>query len=174
MISESFLQDQRYLKYRSFILRICANALYLAEDIYPPREVNGNATENGTSNKNDLLVSMLENLLEKLKEHHQSVMKNENNYKALETYINGPDRSRLTFYVLGNHYELLIHLVNAVLEAQKHNNGESGMEKPLEDASGLFSQMADNLFETCQPNPKKTIKQREEEIEKMVNLLEVS
>ena len=101
-------------------------------------------------------------------------MKNENNYKALETYINGPDRSRLTFYVLGNHYELLIHLVNAVLEAQKHNNGESGMEKPLEDASGLFSQMADNLFETCQPNPKKTIKQREEEIEKMVNLLEVS
>ena len=101
-------------------------------------------------------------------------MKSENNYKTLETYINGPDRSRLTFYVLGNHYELLIHLVNAVLEAQKHNNGESGMEKPLEDASGLFSQMADNLFETCQPNPKKTIKQREEEIEKMVNLLEVS
>ena len=174
LISESFLQDQRYLKYRSFILRICANALYLAEEIYPPREVNGNAMKNGTSNKSDLLVSMLENLLVKFKEHHESVIKSENNYKALEKYINGPDRSRLTFYVLGNHYELLIHLVNAVLEAHKHSHGEGAMEKPLEDASALLSQMTDNLIGTCQPNPKKSIKQREEEMEKMVNLLEVS
>ena len=47
LISESFMQDQRYLKYRSFTLRISASALYLSEDIYPPRETNGNTAQNG-------------------------------------------------------------------------------------------------------------------------------
>ena len=61
------MQDQWYLKYRSFTLRISASALYLSEDIYPPREINGNTENGGDSSKSDFLVSMLKTLLEKLK-----------------------------------------------------------------------------------------------------------
>ena len=165
------MQDQQYLKYRSFTLRICASALYLSEDIYPPREVHGNS-ENGHSSKSDLLVSMLKNLSEKLKYHHETVIQNDVNYKTLESCIHGPDRSRLTLYVIGQHVDLLVHLVNAVLETQKINQG-GDIKEPLEKACTLLSKMTENTIETCQSDPTKSILHREKDLETIVNLLEV-
>ena len=172
------MQDQRYLKYRSFMLRICACALYLSEDIFPPREFNGNSTENGAENngaasKSDMLTSMLKNLLEKLITTHDSVIKNEANYKTLENCINGPDRSRLTFFVMGEHVELLIILVKGVLEAQKWNQG-GNMKEFVEKASSLFAKMSENVIKSCQIDSVESIVNREEHFERLVNLLEVT
>ena len=169
------MQDQRYLKYRSFMLRICACALYLSEDIFPPREFNGN-TENGENNgaasKSDMLTSMLKNLLEKLITTHDAVIKNEANYKTLENCINGPDRSRLTFFVMGQHVELLILLVKGVLEAQMWNQG-GNMKEFVEKASSLFAKMSESIMKSCQIDSVESIVNREEHFERLVNLLEV-
>ena len=37
LISESFLQEQKFLKYRSFVMRALATAVYISEDIHPSR-----------------------------------------------------------------------------------------------------------------------------------------
>ena len=170
------MQDQRYLKYRSFMLRICACALYLSEDMFPPREYNGN-TENGENNgagsKSDILTSMLKNLLEKLITTHDDVIKNEANYKTLQNCINGPVRSRLTFFVMGEHVELLILLVKGVLEAQKCSQG-GNMKEFVDKASSLFAKMSENVTKSCQIHSVESIVHREEHFERLVNHLEVT
>ena len=90
----------------------------------------------------------------------------------MESCIHGPDRSRLTLYVIGQHVDLLVHLVNAVLETQKINQG-GDIKEPLEKACTLLSKMTENTIETCQSDPTKSILHREKDLETIVNLLEV-
>ena len=52
---------------------------------------------------------ILESLIDKLEIHHNDVTKDEINYKALESPVQGPDRSRLTLFVEGQlHIDILL------------------------------------------------------------------
>ena len=63
------------------------------------------------------MEQVLRSLVAKLQAHNEEVIENEANYKALESPIQGPDRSRLTLFVESNHCALLVELFRAVLEA---------------------------------------------------------
>ena len=109
------------------ILRCVAACLFLAEDFRPTKSQNQNQTiaENGGSSTSEAsMEKVLETLITKLQAHHEEVMKSEVNYKALESPIQGPDRSRLTNFVEINHCSMLIKLFRAVLDAQKSGNGD--------------------------------------------------
>ena len=49
------MQDQKFLKYRSLILRCVAASLFMAEDFHPTKTQNDNhtLTENGGSSSSD-------------------------------------------------------------------------------------------------------------------------
>ena len=118
------------------------------------------------------MEKVLESLITKLQAHHEEVMKNEVNYKALESPIQGPDRSRLTNFVEMNHCSMLIQLFRAVIDAQRLSSGEGGTdpENSLSEASKLFGQMTDQVIKSsCH-----SLKNREDFLEKLVSVIEVS
>jgi len=167
LISESFMQDQKFLKYRSLILRCVAACMFLAEDIHPTKsnnqkQSNDNITENGNGNS---MEKVLSNLTEKLQSHHSEVIQNETNYKTLESPIQGPDRSRLTLFIGGDYCSLLLELFRAVLEAQKPG-GES--VNCLSKAFELFCQMTQHIIKSTS----QSLKKREEFFEKLVSIIE--
>merc|ERR1711881_284871 len=90
-----------------------------------PSRCKRNPTENGSSNH----MPVLESLIEKLETHHNDVTKEEMNYKALESPVQGPDRSRLTLFVEGGHPILLLKLLKAVVSAQ-----EGSIKEPMDEA----------------------------------------
>ena len=95
MISESFLLEQKFLKYRSFAMKSLATAVYMSEDIHPSRIAASNiamkkekdvSNVNNTANdvvtqtfsdleRSSLLFPVLESLVESLESHHQEVNK---------------------------------------------------------------------------------------------------
>ena len=111
LISESFVQDQRFLKYRSLILRSIAASLNLlnAKNIVNGGEEATNQAEN----------VILESLISQLQEHHDQVLKEEVNYKALDSPIQGPYRSRLSLYV--KHGQLMIAMFRGVSSLHQHH-----------------------------------------------------
>lgn len=150
------MQDQKFLKYRSLLLRSLAASLYLSEDIYPPKkEANGTA---------ELSVFAIQSLVTKLEE----IIEEKVNSKSLDSPIQGPDRSRLTLYVEGEHNVLLLHLLNAVLEAQK--GGE--VKEPLMKTAAAFGRMTQRVMDTCKPDQSHSL--REQHLEMFINALEVS
>ena len=55
LISESFLLDQKFLKFRSLTMRALATAVYISEDIHPSRIAATNvASKSKTSGKNEV------------------------------------------------------------------------------------------------------------------------
>ena len=111
MISESFVQDQRFLKYRSLILRSIAASLNL---------LNGkNIINGGEEATNQAENVILESLISQLQEHHDQVLKEEVNYKALDSPIQGPYRSRLSLYV--KHGQLMIAMFRGVSSLHQHH-----------------------------------------------------
>jgi len=182
LISESFMQDQKFLKYRSLILRCVAACLFLAEDIQPSmiRSHNQNhtkqgdvtITENGSGSTASSMEQVLRSLVAKLQAHNEEVMENEANYKALESPIQGPDRSRLTLFVESDHCALLMELFRAVLEAQKCGIGggsdSDSLINCLTKAFKLFCQMAELVIKSSSH----LLKNREELFEKLVSIIE--
>ena len=162
LISESFMQDQRFLKYRSLILRAVTASLLLSEDIHPN---HAKGSENGSSVN---MVDVLESLTEKLKAHHEEVTKSEVNFKALKSPVQGPYRSRLTLFVEGQNYQIVYELLNSVVEAQKVSQGGSPTEG-LKKAASIFKDVIKEI--TSQQSH--SLKHREELFERTVNIIEV-
>ena len=166
------MQDQRFLKYRSLILRCVAACLFLAEDIYPTKlhfnTKNEQIAENGGQANN--MGQVLTNLLEKLQAHHDEVNQKEVNYKALESPIQGPDRSRLTLFVESHHCSLLMELFRAVLECSS-KTGKANPENYLSNASKIFGEMTEQIINSASSH---SLKNREEFFEKLVSIVEVN
>lgn len=157
------MQDQRFLKYRSLLVRSLAASLYLAEGIQSAPKDHGGPTENGSSHSS--MRTTLESLLAQLEAHHQEVMSSEANYKALLTPIQGPDRSRLTLYV--DHGPLMILLIRSVLASHQSTDGN---EEALKKATELLKQMIASVTSGA---PSHSMKEREAYFEQLVNVIEV-
>ena len=119
------------------------------------------------------MEQVLRSLVAKLQAHNEEVMENEANYKALESPIQGPDRSRLTLFVESDHCALLMELFRAVLEAQKcgieGGSDSDSLIDCLTKAFKLFCQMAELVIKS----PSHLLKNREELFEKLVSIIEV-
>lgn len=170
LISESFMQDQRFLKYRSLLVRSLAASLYLAEGIQSaPKDTHyAGPTENGSCH-NVSMRATLESLLGQLEHHHEEVMRSESNYKALLTPIQGPDRSRLTLYVESLHGPFLMNLIRAVLDS--HESSEDS--DPQEPLSKAFEQLKDMIASITTEQPSHSMKDREAYFEQLFNVIEV-
>ena len=156
MISESFVQDQRFLKYRSLILRSIAASLNLlnAKNI-----VNGG--EEATNQENVIL----ESLISQLQEHHDQVLKEEVNYKALDSPIQGPYRSRLSLYV--KHGQLMIAMFRGVSSLhQHHGHNLDEMSK----AGQVYFSAVQEVLKKAKP----TQLVREDFFEDILNTIEVT
>ena len=117
------------------------------------------------------MEQVLRSLVAKLQAYNEEVIENEANYKALESPIQGPDRSRLTLFVESDHCALLTELFRAVLEAQKYGGGRDS-DSPIDclsKAFKLFCQMTELVIKS----PSHLLKNREEHFEKLVSIIEV-
>ena len=139
LISESFLQEQKFLKYRSFVMRALATAVYISEDIHPSRLAASNilttiekSKSTTTSSSNDiltrkfndserasLLYPVMETLIEGLTKHHEEVKKDSANLAASCKRAFGPDAPRLALYINSSHIDLLINLLQFTLNVYK-------------------------------------------------------
>ena len=137
------------------------------------KQGNVTITENGSGPNASSMEQVLRSLVAKLQAHNEEVMENEANYKALESPIQGPDRSRLTLFVESNHCALLVELFRAVLEAQKCGTGEGSdsdsLINCLSKAFKLFCQMTELVIKS----PSNLLINREEHFEKLVSIIEV-
>ena len=137
------------------------------------KQGNVTITENGSGSTASSMEQVLRSLVAKLQAHNEEVMENEANYKALESPIQGPDRSRLTLFVESDHCALLMELFRAVLEAQKCGTGggsdSDSLINCLSKAFKLFCQMAELVIKS----PSHLLKNREELFEKLVSIIEV-
>ena len=119
------------------------------------------------------MEQVLRSLVAKLQAHNEEVIENEANYKALESPIQGPDRSRLTLFVESDHCALLLELFRAVLEAQKCGSGggsdSDSLMNCLSKAFELFCQMTELVIKS----PSNLLINREEHFEKLVSIIEV-
>merc|ERR1711971_1313510 len=133
---------------------------------------NVTITENGSGSTASSMEQVLRSLVAKLQAHNEEVMENEANYKALESPIQGPDRSRLTLFVENDYCALLMELFRAVLEAQKCGIGgvsnSDSLINCLSKAFKLFCQMAELVIKSSS----RVLKTREELFEKLVSIIE--
>ena len=132
------------------------------------KQGNVTITENGSGSTASSMEQVLRSLVAKLQAHNEEVMENEANYKALESPIQGPDRSRLTLFVESDHCALLMELFRAVLEAGGGSDSDS-LINCLSKAFKLFCQMAELVIKS----PSHLLKNREELFEKLVSIIEV-
>ena len=137
------------------------------------KQGNVTITENGSGPNASSMEQVLRSLVAKLQAHNEEVIENEANYKALESPIQGPDRSRLTLFVESDHCSLLLELFRAVLEAQKCGTG-GGIDSDspidwLSKAFKLFCQMTELVIKS----PSNLLINREELFEKLVSIIEV-
>jgi hypothetical protein len=101
LISDSFVQEQNHLRFRSLILRSLVAAVYLSEDIHPARVVNANAATNGNasdSEKSDKMIRVIEELSAKMRETADAC----GNVNMDEDWMNpvqGPDRPRINLFL---------------------------------------------------------------------------
>ena len=151
MISESFLQDQRFLKYRSLILRSIAASVHL---LNTKQVVNGDA--------NDAEKTTLQCLINQLQEHHQQVLKEEVNYKALHSPIQGPYRSRLTLYT--EHGQLMIGMFTGVASLHQNHSLDE-----MNKAGQLYTSLVDKVLKKAKP----TQLVKEDFLEDILNTIEV-
>ncbi len=108
--------------------------------------------------------------------------------KALNSPVQGPDRSRLTLYVQGRHPILTSHLVKAVVELQKmllaSKSDEEGKKSSLSTykdsldmATSTFVEMVHSLTVTSEVDggcKRPSLRDREQHFEAIVNTVEVS
>ena len=162
MISESFLLEQKYLKYRSFAMKSLATAVYMSEDIHPSRLAASNIAmkkENVVSNANNtandvvtqtfsdserssLLFPVLESLIESLESHHQEVNKDLVNVDVLNKLAFGPDTARLALYAKSSHVDLLVDLSKLTLNVYKLVTKKDPLEQ--EKIKQLFESLSKN------------------------------
>ncbi len=159
------MQDQKFLKYRSLIVRALSACALLSEGVSPASHspVSSAISENGTSTPK--MAEALQTLIGKIQAHHQDVVKCESNYRALESPIQGPDRSRLTLFVEGNFTSLAVALFEAVLASVKNEDVEAALTKALNLLVTQITQIEQEV--------RHAFKEREAFFEKLVMVLEV-
>ena len=138
------------------------------------KQGNVTITENGSGSTASSMEQVLRSLVAKLQAHNEEVMENEANYKALESPIQGPDRSRLTLFVESDHCPLLMECFRAVLEAPQKCGSGGGSDSDslincLSKAFKLFCQMTELVIKS----PSNLLINREELFEKLVSIIEV-
>ena len=133
LISESFLLDQKFLKFRSLTMRALATAVYISEDIHPSRIAASNmASKSKKNGQNEVILEklndseratflcpVLKKLIEGLVQHQKEVAKDPVDFTALNKSAFGPDTSRLTLYVKSFHIDLLVTLLNLTHDVYK-------------------------------------------------------
>ena len=99
MISESFLLEQKYLKYRIFAMKSLATAVYMSEDIHPSRLAASNIA---------------------MKKENVSNANNTANDVVTQTFSDS-ERSSLLFHIIGidwktQHKQVLENLIYIVVD----------------------------------------------------------
>ena len=166
MISETFLQDQRFLKHRSLLLRSLTACLFLSEGIQTSHQ-KFKGVENGSASHDN--VQVLDSLITKIQSHHDEIVQSESLHKSLESPVQGPDRSRLTLFVAGNYVKLSIELLKSVLEMSK-TGSEDSSAKHLNEASKMLENSVKQVISEVS---NQSLKHRDELFEKVVNVTEV-
>ena len=157
MISESFVQDQRFLKYRSLILRSIAASFNLLNG--KNGIIHGGQAEETTGK-----AVILESLINQLQEHHDQVLKEEVNYKALDSPIQGPYRSRLSLYV--KHGQLMIAMFRGVASLYLNHASHDLINK----AGQMYFSVVQEVLEKGKPSQLV----REDFFEDILNTIEVT
>lgn len=137
-----------------------AACLFLSED-----KPSQTPSENGSCTSP---FKVLASLLEQIEVHHSQVIQNEAHHKALDSPIQGPDRSRLTLFVEGQHCPLFVQLLRFAMASHQGENPK----EPMEKAYKLLDQMMSNLIAEGQKCH--SMKDREAFLEKVVNSIEVN
>ena len=157
LISESFVQDQRFLKYRSLILRSIAASFNLLNG--KNGIIHGGQAEETTGK-----AVILESLINQLQEHHDQVLKEEVNYKALDSPIQGPYRSRLSLYV--KHGQLMIAMFRGVASLYLNHASHDLINK----AGQMYFSVVQEVLEKGKPSQLV----REDFFEDILNTIEVT
>ena len=152
LISESFVQDQRFLKYRSLILRSIAASFALVSS-NSPKQMNGSTNSE---------KALFESLINQLEDHHEQVLKDTNSYKPLDSPIQGPDRSRLSLYV--DHGQVILATLKGLLNLYSHQTIDV-----LEKAWQMYESKVQKII--SKPIPEQLVK--EEFLEDILNVTEV-
>ena len=192
IISESFLLDQKFLKFRSLTIRSLATAVYMSEDIHPSRIAASRACQNEdtltsdmTKNLSDserasLLLPVLEKLIECLEQHKNEVESDPVDFTLPNKSAFGPDSSRLTLYVKSFHTDMLITLLRFTLsvyklvstkESSEQQTIQQSLEKLSEKAISVFQSILNNLAEALNTQGTKFF-QRHEMFESIINVLD--
>ena len=153
LISESFVQDQKFLKYRSLILRSIASSLSLVSSHNDSKQMNGSINSGKT---------LLESLINQLEDHHHQVAKDDLSYKPLDSPLQGPDRSRLSLYV--DQSKVILAMLKGLLGLHCHQNTNE-----LENAGQMYASSVKKVI--SKPVSKQLIK--EDFLEDILNVIEV-
>ena len=202
LISESFLLEQKFLKYRSFVMRALATAVYISEDIHPSRLAASNilttnekikstttssSNDISTRNLNDseraaLLYPVMETLIEGLTKHHEEVKKDSANLAASCKLAFGPDTPRLALYINFSHVDLLINLLEFTLNVYKLVTTKEHLEqekiKPIletlsKNSTCLFKDIVSSVKEFVNTH-KSQLYQRYQKLESLINATETA
>ena len=199
LVSESFLLDQKFLKYRSLIMRALATAVYISEDIHPSRTAafNLSSKKKSTDTNNTiniipsifsdserafLLSPVLESLIEVLVQHQKEVHDDGSDFNVSNKCAFGPDTSRLTLYSKSSHIDILVTLLKLTnnvykLVSTKDTKEQEGIKGVLstltETAMKKFQTMVTDTTEFLNNHETKFF-QRHEKLEFIVNATESS
>ena len=201
VISESFLLDQKFLKFRSLTLRALATAVYMSEDIHPSRisasiVAKNNACKlNLTNNFNNasaqaisdserasLLSPILETIIDDLIQHQKVVDQDRVDISVSNNSILGPDKSRLSVYMNNVHVDLLVTLLKLTLNvykivSTKDQTEQSGANQLLaslsKQATFIFKKMLTTVAEFVNTQGNRLF-QRCEKLESIINVIESS
>ena len=198
LISESFMLEQKFLKYRSLAMRALATAVYISEDIHPSRLAalniakkdnitSSNSTGNDTIAENisdaergSLLGPVLERLIDSLVDHHQEVKRDSVNFHGSNNLAFGPDTPRLTLYVNSFHIDLLVELLRLTLNIYKLatkkqplelDKSKEQLETLSKNATSRFKDIVGNLEEFLNTH-KHLLYKRNDKLESIINATE--
>ena len=201
LISESYLLDQKFLKFRSLTLRALATAVYMSENIHPSRVAASNAAGKGEacepnvpgdvnnviqnisdSERAFVLSSVLGKIIDGLVNHQKDIEQDHMDFSIFNKSVLGPDSPRLHLYIKYLHNEFVVTLLQMTMYAYKMVSTKETVEQDaakelctqlFEDAITKFQKMVTDLTELVN-NDSGQLFQRSEKLESIVNVTESS